>query len=261
MRCALYCPCEQIAFSYIFAMLASNTALQFIAYPTQVLAKSVKMIPVMLMRIVTVNQKYKLRDYLCVLLITFGIAVFVFKPNKNNGQEDSLLGYGLCLVSLFLDGYTGPTQEALRKQYSPSVNQLMFHLNKFAVLIVFVALVLTNQLLPSLDFIARYPEVITKMLVFSCLSAVGQYLILMTLFRFNSLVLTTITTTRKFFTILISVLWFGNQLTDLQWVGVCFVFSGLLYNGYCKYLDKLEKTAAKANSNKAESIDLESKTK
>ena len=56
-------------------------------------------------------------------------------------------------------------------------------------------------------------------MLFSVLSALGQNFILMTLYRFDSLVLTTITTTRKFFTILASVVWFGHSLGFWQWTG------------------------------------------
>ena len=42
--------------------------------------------------------------------------------------------------------------------------------------------------------------------MFGALSAVGQLMIVFTVFRFDSLVLTTITTTRKFFSIMASVL-------------------------------------------------------
>ena len=39
--------------------------------------------------------------------------------------------------------------------------------------------------------------------------------------------LTTVTTCRKFFTILASVVFFGHQLKALQWFGVGLVFTGL----------------------------------
>jgi UDP-galactose transporter B1 len=51
----------KIAFTYLSAMLSSNAALQYMSYPAQVLAKSSKMLPVMLMRIVQVNISYTKR--------------------------------------------------------------------------------------------------------------------------------------------------------------------------------------------------------
>ena len=49
----------------------------------------------------------------------------------------------------------------------------------------------------------------------------------MTVANFGPLTCSIITTTRKFFTILASVLLFGNSLIVRQWFGVVFVFTGL----------------------------------
>lgn len=49
----------------------------------------------------------------------------------------------------------------------------------------------------------------------------------MTVANFGPLTCSIITTTRKFFTILGSVLLFGNSLIARQWLGVVFVFAGL----------------------------------
>ena len=59
-----------------------------------------------------------------------------------------------------------------------------------------------------------------------------------TLHNFNSLVLTTITTTRKFFTILSSVVLFGHSLVGPQWIGVALVFVALLLELAAKYSQK-----------------------
>lgn len=45
----------------------------------------------------------------------------------------------------------------------------------------------------------------------------------------SPLVLTTVTTCRKFFTILASVIFFGHELASRQWLGVALVSSGLAF--------------------------------
>lgn len=62
---------------------------------------------------------------------------------------------------------------------------------------------------------------------FSLCSAVGQIFIFWTIREFDSLTLSTITTTRKFFTIVASVAFHGNKLNQWQWVAVGVVFAGL----------------------------------
>ncbi len=66
-------------------------------------------------------------------------------------------------------------------------------------------------------------------------SAAGQNFVFFTIAHFSSLTLATITTTRKFFTILLSVLYFRHELSARQCAGVGLVFVGLgmeLWNKY-----------------------------
>ena len=84
------------------------------------------------------------------------------------------------------------------------------------------------------------------MAAFALTSAAGQMFIYYTVRHYGSLVCTMITTTRKFFTILVrcrasagsaterapparqlSVFWFGHKLSVVQWVAVAVVFLGI----------------------------------
>lgn len=51
--------------------------------------------------------------------------------------------------------------------------------------------------------------------------------IFLTVSQFGPLPCSIITTTRKFFTVLASVLLFGNSLSSRQWFGTALVFIGL----------------------------------
>ena len=176
-------------------MYSSNLALNYMSYPAQSLLKSSKMVPVMLMRIVVVGQRYKLIEYIQVFVITAGICSFMlFEDGAKSGKETSLIGLALCIVSLILDGFTGPTQERINAQHRPSMAQMMFFLNFWAILLVLALLLVTGQLWSGLRFFNSYPEVLPEVALFSLLSALGQAAILVTVLNFNSLILTTITT-------------------------------------------------------------------
>jgi UDP-galactose transporter B1 len=58
-------------------------------------------------------------------------------------------------------------------------------------------------------------------------AAAGQIFIFFTIQLFSPLMCTTITTTRKFFTILLSVFNFGHHFTRVQWSAIVMVFGGL----------------------------------
>jgi len=72
---------------------------------------------------------------------------------------------------------------------------------------------------------------------------VVQNFIFMTVTKFGPLTCSVITTTRKFFTILASVLIFAHPMSALQWLGTIFVFTGLgLDSAYGK--DRSAKTVS-----------------
>ncbi len=230
----------QIGFSYMLAMFSSNWALSYVSFPTQVLGKSCKMIPVMLMRIIFVGKRYTLREYLAVILITAGIAIFLMGKGSTSGgdEHNSLFGIALLLFSLMMDGFTGPNQDAVLKQYKPSELQMAFWMNFYPVVLGLPVVLYTGEFMAATKFCTAHPEIIYEVLLFGFLSAVGQLLIVFTVFRFDSLVLTTITTTRKFFSIMASVIMYGHQLVPKQWAGVALVFGGLGLEMFNKYQEK-----------------------
>ena len=83
-------------------------------------------------------------------------------------------------------------------------------------------------------FCAKHPAAAYDLLLFCLCGAVGQLFIFFTIRTFGSLVNTLICTTRKFFNILLSVLWNGNPLLPQQWLAVLLVFSGLLISSVTK---------------------------
>ena len=82
--------------SQMLAMAASNEALRYVSYPTQVLGKSCKMVPVMAGGIVLGGKRYSAFEYAQVAAITLGVCIFNFGGGKKQvGKQDS--PYGLFL--------------------------------------------------------------------------------------------------------------------------------------------------------------------
>ena len=70
----------------------------------------------------------------------------------------------------------------------------------------------------------------------------------MTLSTFGSLLLVTVTVTRKMLTMIISVLWFGHSLSGMQWLGVGLVFGGIGVEAELNKREKQAKERAKQSS-------------
>lgn len=75
--------------------------------------------------------------------------------------------------------------------------------------------------------------------------AIGQVFIFYTLSTFSSLLLVTITVTRKMLTMILSVVWFGHKLGGKQWLGVSLVFGGIGAEGIIQRQEKAAKEAAR----------------
>ena len=67
------------SFTYLLAMVTSNKALSWVNYPTQVIGKSCKPIPVMILGVLVGGKKYPLLKYLFTLMIVGGVALFMYK--------------------------------------------------------------------------------------------------------------------------------------------------------------------------------------
>jgi len=218
-----------VSLTYIGAMFCSNAAIQYVNYPTMVLAKSCKPIPVLLMGLLVLRKQQSWSKYICVVFVTAGISIFMLNEKKSSKDttETSTYGIVLLLASLAMDGVTGPFQERLIKNYSPSSNSMMLYTNLWASAILLIMLVATNTVFNGIQFCIEFPQMIYLIGMFSLTSAIGQQFIYYTIFAFGSLVCSLTTTTRKFFNIFVSVLRFGHSLSDLQWFGVFIVFAGL----------------------------------
>ncbi|GFQ84185.1 solute carrier family 35 member B1 [Trichonephila clavata] len=223
-------------FSYLGAMVTSNMALQHVNYPTQVVGKSCKPIPVMILGVLIGKKKYPLAKYFYVFMIVVGVCLFVYKDKPATPEADegaALLGMGeiLLLISLTLDGITGAIQDRMRAEYQSKSGHMMYSTNLYSTFILGIAVFVTGEVWGFLQFVEKYPYIIYNMLGFSIMSALGQVFIYLVVSEFGPLLCSIITTTRKFFTVLGSVFLFGNALLPRQWMGTALVFTGLTLDG------------------------------
>jgi len=219
-----------MAVSYLLAMAFSFEALHHMTYPMQALGKSCKMIPVMLMGVLVRKRKYRWNDYLIVLMITTGVAIFSYRPQKadSSHQHTTPFGIALLFLSLFMDGLVGPYQEKIVAEHSPSTHQLMFHQNLWACLITFVIVAVKGELIEGIQFLIDHPTARTDVFLFALVSAFGQNFIFYTVRNVSALACTMITTTRKFFTILLSIIMYDHRILPQQWFAIILVFTGII---------------------------------
>jgi len=229
----------------MFAMAASNEALKFVSYPTQVLGKSCKMVPVFLMDMLIGGKKYEWSMYFQVAVVTAGVVVFNFgapvKPGKGGGS-DSTYGLSLIAFSLFLDGLTGGLQSKV-KQTTKDMNkekgsaaklsmfESMLYTNLSGAVIALLLAAATGQIADGIAFCQKGGQpFIQALMAYSVCSALGQCFIYFTITEFGALLVSTVTTTRKIFSTVYSVFRNpDNSLNEMQWTGCGLVFFGILF--------------------------------
>jgi solute carrier family 35 (UDP-galactose transporter), member B1 len=91
---------------------ASDLSLRYISFPLLILAKSCKLVPLMLVGSVLNKTRYSLHEYAAVGLISAGVAVFMVKPSTFSGASSNplsseLIGLGLAATNLLIDGWVG----------------------------------------------------------------------------------------------------------------------------------------------------------
>ncbi|KAJ0183661.1 hypothetical protein K1T71_000084 [Dendrolimus kikuchii] len=218
------------ALTYLLGMVSSNMALQWINYPTQVVGKAAKPIPVMILGVLLGRKVYALKKYLFVLLIVTGVVLFMYKDQKKV-TIDETQGFGigelLLIMSLTMDGLTGAVQERIKSESSPTAYSMMVNTNGWSSIMLTIGVVFSGEIFKFIAFVSQYPEVIIFIVGLSLMGALGQLFIFFMVSEFGPLPCSVVTTTRKFFTVLASVIIFGNVLLWRQWCGAVLVFTGL----------------------------------
>lgn len=79
----IYCSLSNILSSW-----CQYEALKYVNFPTQVLSKSCKIIPVMLMSKLMLKKRYQSFDYLCAILLSIGMFIFLLNQPVTNTKDN-----------------------------------------------------------------------------------------------------------------------------------------------------------------------------
>lgn len=203
-----------------------------VSFPVVTLAKSGKMVPVMLGSLLFGGASYTIREYASVAAIIAGTTI-VSMGKKSTGPDSSLLGIAFVLLSLACDGVVGGMQSRLQTQcrtanVEPKPYDMMFWTNLFMALTAAVFSIALGEFASGIQFCIENPIILEKIVKFSVCSAIGQSFIFYTIANFDPLICTTVTTTRKVFSVLLSIFLNGHAMNTQGWVGIGLASGGIL---------------------------------
>jgi UDP-galactose transporter B1 len=203
-----------------------------ISFPVVTLAKSGKMVPVMIGSLLLGGASYSLREYASVTAIIAG-TVMVSLGKKSGGKASSVAALVCIAISLACDGVTGGVQNRLKKRakelgVSPKPYDFMFWTNLYMALTAFVIAACMGEVAQGVKFCLENPVIYSKIIKFAVCSAIGQSFIFYTISEFDPLVCTTVTTTRKVFSVLLSIFINGHAVSTQGWAGIGLASAGIM---------------------------------
>lgn len=274
-------PLLLIAITSSLASPFGYASLKHIDYVTFILAKSCKLLPVMFLHISLFQKKYPLYKYMVIGCVTLGVSIFTLhnpstakkaakKAGSASADTSKALGLFLLSVNLLFDGLTNTVQDNIFTKFKGFTGPQMMCAQNIMCTALTVSYLLVSpylagtpigswvglnptsggELKEALNFVTTYPSVGWDVLGFAACGAVGQVFIFHTLAHFSSLLLVTVTVTRKMLTMLMSVVVFGHHVTQMQWLGVGLVFGGIGAEAIFTRREKKAKEAAKKAAKK-----------
>ncbi|XP_015206571.1 adenosine 3'-phospho 5'-phosphosulfate transporter 1 [Lepisosteus oculatus] len=244
-------------YKYSFASLSNilsswcqYEALKYISFPTQVLAKASKVIPVMLMGKVISRKSYEYWEYFTAVLISVGVSMFLLSSSTHKHPSTVTTFSGVIILGgyILFDSFTSNWQDNLFK-YKMSSVQMMFGVNLFSCLFTVGSLLEQGALFDSLGFMSRHSEFAFHAVLLSVCSACGQLFIFYTISQFGAAVFTIIMTLRQAIAILLSCFLYGHAITMVGGLGVAVVFLALFLRVYAR--SRMKKRSKKAAQSQA----------
>ena len=230
------------SFSNIMSSWCQYEALKFVSFPTQVMAKASKIIPVMLMGKLVSKKQYETYEYVTALMISAGLSMFLLTSQdavRDKGTVTTFSGVVILLGYLAFDAFTPNWQGELFKRYKMSSIQMMVGVNLFSVIFTSTTLIEQGGYTESLAFMLRHPLFMIHVGVLSICSAFGQLFIFYTISQFGPVTFTIIMTTRQGLAILLSCIVYAHPITMIGGFGVLFVFAAIFVRIYANHQQKL----------------------
>ncbi|TNN14953.1 Adenosine 3'-phospho 5'-phosphosulfate transporter 1 isoform 3 [Schistosoma japonicum] len=232
-------PLIEFAYASISNVISSwcqYEALIYISFPTQVILKACKVLPVMFMGKFIQKKLYSWQEYFTATIICLGMVMFFYtNPEKPYVSEEktntqflfSLSGYLLIIGYIVCDSFTSNWQDYMFQTYKLTSLQVMAGVNFWSVLLTLISLIGHNELISCILFGVNHPKFILDVLTSSLCSAFGQLFIFLTLSQFGAVTFVLIMTLRLGLSMILSCIIFSHELHPIAIFGVVVVFIGL----------------------------------
>ncbi|KAF5280583.1 hypothetical protein FQR65_LT00336 [Abscondita terminalis] len=212
----------------------SNSSLQYLNYPTQVIFKCCKLIPVLIGSILIQGKRYGPLDFGAAMLMCVGLTLFTLADSKVSPNFNTK-GVIVISMALLCDAIIGNVQEKNMKNYNASNSEVVLYSYAIGFIYLFVVMFVSGDLFTGVQFCSQHPvQTYGYALLFSLFGYLGIQIVLTLVRTCGAFVAVTVTTCRKAVTIIISFLLFSKPFTfQYVWSGLLVVL-GIYLNLYSK---------------------------
>eukprot|EP00301_Raphidiophrys_heterophryoidea_P025093 c8336_g1_i1.p1 GENE.c8336_g1_i1~~c8336_g1_i1.p1 ORF type:complete len:446 (-),score=85.10 c8336_g1_i1:1220-2557(-) len=218
-----------IGFWSVATIGLSNASCEFLNYPTQVVFKCCKLIPVMLLGKVILQKTYRLVDYLAAGMFCAGLIVFTLADKAVAPVFDTV---GVMLISgaLVADAFIGNLQEKAFKQFNASASETLLYVKGLGCLYLIVVTAATQQLTVGVVHCISHPNTLPRIAAFCAAGWIGESFVMTMVKQFGAVVTVTTTSARKVLTIFLSFLIFPKPYTHAYLLGGILIFGAIGLN-------------------------------
>lgn len=241
---------------FFLVSVVNNQALNFhVPVPLHIIFRSGSLITNLLLGMWILQKRYSFSKYLSVVLVTAGIVVCTLAAaTVSEADADSdkavsseapqfrsylskAIGISMLTFALFASSLLGVRQEQLFTKYGKHNREAMFYIHVlslpgflFMASDIYKHVLIFNEsesvLLPILNI------GLPRLWIFLLVNDVAQYVCIRSVYKLTaecaSLTVTLVLTLRKFLSLIVSILYFGNAFTPQHWLGTALVFGGTL---------------------------------
>lgn len=220
----------------VMITVAYSYAIKFTNFPVVMMMRScgllsVVVVGVMFTGVSDTALKLGRRKIIVALVVTLGMIIFkVYDPNqKEDGHQTELIGILLMVVSLIGEGFLPDFQAVIKQDYQPNSMVLLAFVNKWTTIISILYSLVMGHFLEIVEFIRHHQAILVDNLAIGVLCFLGQVFIYRLVRQFKQHIVPFIITTRKIFTVALSIFYFGHKFNPQQALGVGIVLAASLY--------------------------------
>nr|KJB24485.1 hypothetical protein B456_004G156100 [Gossypium raimondii] len=204
-------------------------SLAFLNYPAQLMFKSTKVLPVMVMGafIPGLRRKYPPHEYVSAILLVLGLVLFSL-ADAQTSPSFSVIGVIMVIGALVMDSFLGNLQEAIFNM-NPETTQMemLFCSTVVGLPLLIPPMVLTGEVFEAWNSCSEHLYVYGVLVFEAMATFIGQVSVLSLIAIFGAATTAMVTTARKAVTLLLSYMIFTKPLTQQHGTGLILIAMGI----------------------------------